>query len=435
MTLHAKDLVAPEKGQVNRRIYADPDIYHEELERIFARCWIYLGHESQIPNPKDFMTTYMGEEPTILLRDREGQIRALLNMCRHRGNRVCMADRGSTEQFTCSYHGWTYDISGKLISVPGLKEIYFGELETDRSGLVEVAQLDTYKGMIFATWDPQAPPLLEYLGHMTWYLDLLVDRVEGGVEVIGGVHRWVINCNWKLAVDNFIADMYHASTTHISAFMAGFGGGGSRRGYGSLGWTGYQINPARGHGLGTRWCNTDEERLETVSPELAEYERSILPEMERRLGTVRAYRLSPVHGSLFPNLSWLFGTRTFRVWHPRGPEKTEIWAWFIVDKKAPPEVKRAWRLHCMRRFGPAGTWEQDDMDNWIKSSASGRSGIGQRYPVNFQMGLGHERLHEQLPGLVGDLQNEINNRSFYSFWSDLLSGKSWAEIDLKISAP
>lgn len=427
--MDVKSLVNSEKGMVDGRIYSAAEIYERELEQIFARCWLYLGHESQIPNPGDFMATYMGEDPIILWRGLKGQIHAFLNMCRHRGNRVCTVDKGNSHFFTCAYHGWVFSSEGKLVNVPGLKEMYFGELDVDRLGLVEVAQLDIYKGMIFATWDPEAPTLLDYLGDMTWYLDLLVDRAEGGTEVIGGVHRWVINANWKLAVDNFIADMYHAPASHISAFMAGFGGG-RRRADPTVGWPGYQINPARGHGLGTRWCNTDEERLEMITPEVAEYEKSILPEMERRLGTVRARKISPVHGTVFPNLSWLFGTRTLRVWHPRGPEKTEIWAWCILDKAAPPEVKRAWRLHCMRRFGPTGTWEQDDMDNWIKSGESGRSFIARRYPLNFQMGLGHERYAEGLPGRVGDLQSEMNNRSFYSFWADLMTAKDWSDLSL-----
>src|SRR5207302_3699878 len=91
--MEIKSLVDPEGGLINRRIFADREIYELERERLFARCWLYLGHESEVPNPGDFVTTYMGEEPVILWRDLSGRIRAFLNLCRHRGNRVCRADR------------------------------------------------------------------------------------------------------------------------------------------------------------------------------------------------------------------------------------------------------------------------------------------------------------------------------------------------------
>ena len=116
--LEIKSLIDPEGGLIDRRIFADREIYQVERERIFARCWLYLGHECEIPNPGDFVTAYMGEEPVILWRDLNRQMHAYLNVCRHRGNRVCRADRGNAKVFTCSYHGWTYSSEGKLAIVP-----------------------------------------------------------------------------------------------------------------------------------------------------------------------------------------------------------------------------------------------------------------------------------------------------------------------------
>ena len=105
MSVDIKQLVDMERGLIDRRIFADREIYDLELERIFARCWLYVGHESQLPNPGDFITTYMGEDPIIVSRDGDGKLGAFINMCRHRGNRVCRADRGNARYFTCSYHG------------------------------------------------------------------------------------------------------------------------------------------------------------------------------------------------------------------------------------------------------------------------------------------------------------------------------------------
>jgi 3-phenylpropionate/trans-cinnamate dioxygenase alpha subunit len=199
-------LVDAENGLVSRRIFIEQEIYDKELHQIFARCWLFLCHESQIPQPGDFFTTYMGEDPVLVVRDTAGQVRAFLNVCRHRGNRLCRADSGNAASFTCAYHGWTYRNDGRLVGVPYFKEAYHNELNREHWALVPVPQLANYKGLLFATFDAKAPPLREYLGEMTWYLDAFFDRREGGIEVIGGMHKWVMPCNWKFPAENFGGD-------------------------------------------------------------------------------------------------------------------------------------------------------------------------------------------------------------------------------------
>src|SRR5262249_54536176 len=139
-------LVDAEHGLVSTRIFVDGDIYAKELDRIFARCWLFLCHESQIPHPGDFFSTYMGEDPVLAVRDDDGQVPWFLNGCRHRGNRLCRADVGNAATFTCAYHGWTYRNDGRLVGVPFIKEAYHGGLAREQWGLVPVAQLDSYKG-------------------------------------------------------------------------------------------------------------------------------------------------------------------------------------------------------------------------------------------------------------------------------------------------
>src|SRR5260221_5477867 len=167
---YRKGLVDEGAGQISREIFVNDEIYREELERVFARSWVFVWHESQIPNPSDLFVSSMGEESVILCRDRAGQIHVFLNSCRHRGMRVCRYDEGSTTVFTCPYHGWSYGTDGALVGVPYFREAYHSQLDKSRWGLVEVGQLCSYKCTVWANWDASAPPVFEYLGEFRRYL-------------------------------------------------------------------------------------------------------------------------------------------------------------------------------------------------------------------------------------------------------------------------
>lgn len=426
-------LVDVKRGTVSREIFVNDELYQLEQEQVFARAWLLVGHESQVPNPGDFFTSCMGEESVILTRDDQQRIRVFLNSCTHRGMKVCRYDEGNTTVFTCPYHGWAFGTDGRLVGVPHFKTAYHGELDKSQWGLPEVAQLHNYKGAIYATWDPEAPPFMEYLGGMKVFLDILLDAQdgsEGGSEVIGGVQKWVMPCNWKFPAENFAGDGYH-NISHRSVDLVGIGPSGKgRRDFEQVKTVGLNASfHEGGHSAMIHYQTEDLPFIPTYqqSKEVEEYFREAYAKRQARLG--KDARMLGRVGTVFPNQSFSSRQpRSIAVWHPRGPLRTEAWRWYLVDKQAPQAVKDMLRHYYMRYAGPAGLTEQDDMENWNYASAASKGVIARRHDYNYQMGMGHEFEHDHLPGLVSQGHSEQNQRGMYKRWAELMAGRSWAEL-------
>ncbi len=428
VTTSIKQMVRSNVGVIDRAIYSDPDIYAQELEQVFGRSWLYVAHASQLSKPNDFMANYMAEDPILVTKDARGKLHTFLNMCRHRGNRICRADYGNAPSFMCTYHGWTFSTDGKLVGVPGYKEAYFEELDRSQWGLVE-AHTDSYKGLVFANWDKEAPGLPEFLGDAAWYLDIWLDRRENKTEVLGGMHRWVMPFNWKFGVDNFGGDTYHTMVSHGSMSLAGFSQG--QRQPISTDKSRFQVAIGNGHCFigGVDPEMQKQPQGSTFNKETAQYIRDINAEQTARLGKVRGAHTMGV-GSLFPNFSWI-AAPFVRNWHPRGTSKTEMWSWCIVDKDAPQEIKNAMRVELTQRFGPSASMEQDDANNWMGSTETSRSLTGKKYPLNMQMGLGRQWTSEIHPAKALNIPwSDTNWLHFYEHWAKMMDAPSWAQIQL-----
>jgi phenylpropionate dioxygenase-like ring-hydroxylating dioxygenase large terminal subunit len=421
-------LVRPDEGEVSRRIFVDPDVHRAELERIFARNWLLVAHESEIPRAGDYVTRWMGNDPVIVARTEHGVVRVFLNTCRHRGMQVCRADLGNTSHFRCPYHGWTYKNTGDLIGVPAHKEAYADGLDRSRLGLVEPPHVETLHGFVFASWEPDAPTLDDYLGDMRWYLDILFGKTDGGVEVVGTPQRWEVEMNWKLGADNFSGDGYHVAMTHRHALELGLFGGGSL--------IGHTIHTEQGH-----TCRIQNPPPGIDLPRFLALPEEVLAHMRRRLSPEQQQVIESItvmHGNVFPNLSFVDSIFTttgdpalppisflnVRLWQPRSPTTTEVWSWLLVPAEAPDWWKDASRVTFVRTHGVGGTFDADDIEVWSNITGSNRGAVARRHAFNYEMGL-HREPDPTWPGpgiaYAADY-NEANQRAFYRQWLRLMNG-------------
>lgn len=419
--LRVRDVVDDDAIWIGRRAWTDRHLYELEKRGIFGRSWLFLGHESQLRAPGDFVQACMGETPIILARGEDGALHANINSCTHRGLPVCRASRGNTKRFVCPYHNWNYDVSGRLVAVPQERQV---ERRPDKSrlGLKRVPRLETWRGLVFGSFDPEIESLDAYLGDMKFYLEAFLDRFPQGIELMGEPQRWVIDANWKLPVENQLGDVNHGPFLHAAVIPPAANQ--------EINDYGHAVVPRPGHGATFRLM-PEGAPVESVAwgfeamasllggAEVHEYLREVQARAVERVGPVRA-RMKGLAYGVYPNFSFLWSNAAFKVSHPRGPGRVEYWSWAIVPADAPDAIKKVLRGNHTSFFGPGGILEQEDSEAWTQQYRGSAIDFADDHPYFYGLGQGEEAPHPDLPGLVSTCANEFYARHFYMRWrSDL----------------
>lgn len=411
------DLV--KEDRVHKSLYYDPAIYEQELDRIFNNTWVWVGHESEIPDKGSYKTAWIGRQPVVVVRDRKNEIHVLLNRCRHRGATVCEGKKGKTRAFTCPYHGWGYALDGELRALPKPEE-YDGVIDKKDFPLQSLRH-ESYQGLIFATFRDDIEPLEDFLGGARKWIDLFMKQGGGYPVKVLGDHRFRFPGNWKIQLEN-TTDAYHFPIIHKS-FISSLDDQTSDV-FDFLDGDGFVEDLGNGHSV------------MVMIPELVDLEQNLdepIPERFEELAAelraeghdeahvrklVRAAHGTGFNLNLFPNVACSMAF--FRVLTPISVSETEIHHVAIGGDGAPvPFNRKRMRLH--EHFqGPMGFGTPDDAEAWERVQKGARAGEHGWIMLN----RGQNHLQTSADGNVaGAVCSETGMRAAYRQWKAMMTAE------------
>lgn len=412
------DLINREMHEVSMRVMNDPEIHRHEMERIFAKTWLLLGHDTEIPKSGDFVVRDMGEDQVIVARSREGTIHVSLNVCPHRGMKVCTAEAGNAAAHRCIYHGWAFRPNGDFIGAPIEKEQMHGSMRPKSELGLRQARVHIYGGLIFATWNIEGPSFDDFLGPAKFYFDQLFCRTDSGLELLGPPQRFMIPANWKIASEQSASDGFHTLTLHRSLMEGGVMGGTPESIYDNApGMYGVDVSCEEGHSLRCLEAaqtfkyfsnvsfegKTTEERLHLLPP--PGITPGLIPQLFKNLSTEQVEMLAtipPQVGGMFPNVLVLFifaprtdggssGALALHAYIPRGPDHFEFVNYIFAEKDAPEQVKRDMLQNAIQQSGTSGIIEQDDADTWPQIFRNTKGPISRQSTLKYQALTGDKK--------------------------------------------
>lgn len=419
--------------RVHRSAYKSPEVFEREKKVIFDKCWLYVGHRTEIPKPSDFVLRTVGGRNIIFNRDKKGQVQVLINACTHRGATVCRENRGNSKMFTCPYHGWAFDNGGTLVSTFS-SEGYRKDLNSDgRLNLPRPAQVDNYRGFYFLNYNPKAISLSDYLAGAKDVIDSYCDQAEGGDEdmyVMTGEHAYSIKANYKYLIENSY-DGYHVIPTHISylEYLADRTKGTPDsdvianipnvfRSKGGVEGLGY------GHALLRSWVPGGRpvaQKFERWGPKVNAMVDANYARLEKKYGKERAEYLATIQKNcvIFPNLVFNDNVGlTIRNIEPISANEMHVRAWGFAHKGEAPELLDI-RLDNFSNFlGPAGFGSADD----IEMLELCQQGIEHAPTEYSEYSKGMDVNCEDLRFTTGAPDDESQMQAYWTQWDRTLRG-------------
>ena len=401
-------LVEPDR--IHSSLYSDPAIYDEEIERIFYKTWVWVAHASEIPNANDYITTHIGPQPVIVNRDKSGTVRVMVNRCRHRAATICEKRRGNSPGFVCPYHAWTYGVDGSLKGLPlpkGYKDFDKGDY-----GLIQL-RVEQYNGMIFASFNADAPPLDEFLGRARPWIDLFMKQGGGYPVKVLGEHKFTFPGNWKIQLEN-TTDAYHFPVVHKS-FLSSLDGDTEEL-FSFMDAGGYVEDLGNGHSV------------MVMIPELVDLEDNLEADIPERFADIAA-QLRETHDetsvrrivraiggtgfnlNMFPNAACSMAF--FRILRPLSVEETEI-RHIAIGMDGGPDIANHARMRLHEHFqGPMGFGTPDDAEAWERVQ-EGASGPGTSWVMV-------NRGEDKTATNAGDVTAETGMRAAYQMWKRMMT--------------
>jgi fatty-acyl-CoA synthase len=404
-----------EHDRVHGSLYTDPEIFELELERIWYRSWVYVGHGSEVPEPNDYVLKSIGHQPVIMARDRQGEIHLLLNRCSHRANMVCDAEKGNSSAFRCPYHGWTFSNTGKLLGYP-FNSGYGGTALKAELGLGRVQRVESIHGFVFGSFAADGPSLAEYLGAAADAFDRLARlSPEREVELTGGWVKHRVKANWKMLLENE-CDGYHPQFVHASIFSVAQSGIGELYGDKSTalakdlggGHTEIDLRPEfRRIGQPLAWFGATAEKVP-----------GYVKAMDDAYGAEAAREIlidgSP-HVMVFPNL-FIAEIQLF-VLQPLAVDET-VQHVTAVQLKGAPDINRRLLQQTIGSVGPAGLLLADDSEMYERN----QRGVRALRPEWLTLKRGLHRERRDGSHTVGDATDEVPQRAIWRHYRELMGG-------------
>jgi phenylpropionate dioxygenase-like ring-hydroxylating dioxygenase large terminal subunit len=403
--------------RVHTALYRDATIFDDEMDRIFKETWVWVAHASEVSRNNSFRTSHVGKQPVIVSRDKEGKVHVLLNRCRHRAATICEKAKGKGSVFVCPYHGWSYDLDGKLRAVPHAS-VYDDNFNKKDFPLISL-RTEEYKGLIFATFNNDIEPLDTFLGPAKKWIDLFMKQGAGYPVTVLGEHRFRFKGNWKIQLEN-TTDAYHFPIVH-KTFLDSLDEE-TENVFDVLGQGGWVEDLGNGHSVMVMIPDLVdlEDNLDAPIPErfseLAGALRAEGRDEEEVRRVCRAVGGTGFNLNLFPNVACSMAF--FRVLRPVAVEETEI-RHLAIGMEGGPEAGNQLRLRLHEHFqGPMGFGTPDDAEGWERVQRGAQAGDDLWIMVN----RGIDPLIGHVAGSnVTDVSAETGMRAAYQMWKRMMS--------------